>query len=335
MNGLLLAAGLGTRFRPFTDKVPKPAINLLNVPIAYYNLHLIQSLGVEKLAVNTHHLPDQIKKMFTDQRVGVPVSFSDEKSKILGTGGAIKKAKNFLTGSGTFVVANADVVSGFSVTDALEFHHDRQPMATMVVMRHSEAGKKYGAVWVNSECEVVHIGKDKPNTTCEPFHFVGVHLLEESVFKFIPQGPCDINKDVYLGAIKKGQKVLAFEKSGLWFDAGNLEDYLEATKKLLDLLPKLQHQPYFLSLFRRFWHGFDRRPNIWEGEGCEHLLALGTKQKILLDRDCRIHPTAKVTGFAVFGEGCQVEEGVELNNVVVGPRAVVTKNQKLSNTLIL
>ncbi|MBK9293828.1 MAG: NTP transferase domain-containing protein [Oligoflexia bacterium] len=189
MKALLLAAGLGTRLKPYTDKLAKPAIPLLNVPLAYYNLHLLQQLDITRLVVNTHHLPKTIHKIFSNpEELGVEVEFSSEKEKILGTGGAIKKARPMLEGTGTFVVINADVVNVFSMRDALSFHHGNHPLATMVVMKHPEAGKKYGAVWVNSKKEVVGIGKEKPDVDCKPFHFVGVHFIEESIFKYIPEG---------------------------------------------------------------------------------------------------------------------------------------------------
>lgn len=334
MNGLLLTAGLGTRFLPFTKKIPKPAIPLLNVPIAYYNMHLLQQVNLDKLTVNVHHLPERVKKLFEDTaKIGIQVFFSEELDKILGTGGAIKGAQPSLEGHGTFVVANADVVNGFGIQDALEFHHQEQPMATMVVMKHPEAGRKYGAVWVDKKHRVVDISKEKPKTECEPFHFVGVHFLEEKIFEFIPKGVSDINKDVYLKAIKKGETVLAFEKSGLWFDAGTIDDFLAATKNLLGILPKLQHQPYFLSLYRRFWPDFDRRPSIWEGENCEHSLKLNNR--ILMDRNCRVAQNVSIKGFAVLGEGAIIEEGVTLENVVINKGVKVKSGKKLANTLVL
>jgi mannose-1-phosphate guanylyltransferase len=337
MNGLLLCAGLGTRFRPATNILPKPAIPLLNVPLAFYNLQVFQQLGLDKLTVNLHHLPEQMKSVFEKNadKVGVPVFFSDETDAILGTGGAIKRARPSLEGKGTFVVGNSDVVSAFSIRDALDLHHRYQPMATMIVMPHPEAGKKYGAVWVDKDDHVVDIGRTKPDLECEPFHFVGLHLIEESVFKYIPAGPCDINRDVYLKAIKEGEIVRAFKKTGTWYDAGDLGEYLTATSELLDLLPRLQHQPFFLSLFRRFWPNFDKRPNLWEGEHCDHLLTLGSQSKILMERSCQIHPTAKISGFAVFGEGVKVERDVELRNCVVGPGAVVPAGSKVINNIVI
>jgi NDP-sugar pyrophosphorylase family protein len=205
----------------------------------------------------------------------------------------------------------------------------------MVVMPHPEAGNKYGAVWVDDQDCVVGIGRTKPDVTCIPYHFVGIHLLEESIFKHIPDGPCEITTHVYLPAIKKGDTVLAFKKEGLWFDAGSLEDYLQATQSLFEILPRLQHQPYFLSLFRRFWPNFDRRPNLWEGEGCEHLLSLGAQNKILMGARCKIHPTVKVSGFAVFGSDVIIEKNVEIHNSVVASGVTVKSGAKLKNTLML
>jgi mannose-1-phosphate guanylyltransferase len=335
MNGLVLAAGLGTRFRPFTDIIPKPALPLLNVPIAFYNIHLIQQLGLDRLTVNTHHLPDILKKVLLNHKLNIPITFSDEAGQILGTGGAVKKARPFLEGRGTFVLANADVVNGFGVHDALEFHHREEAMATLVVMAHPEAGKKYGAIWVDSKNRVISIGRNKPSKIeTKPFHFVGLHFIEESIFKYIPDGPSGIT-DIYLDAIKKGETVLAFEKEGFWFDAGTLEDYLEATESLLELLPRLQHEPYLLSFYRRFWPHYDQRANLWEGQNCEHLLTLGSNSKILMGDRCLIHPEIIIEGFAVFGDDVIIEKNVELKNVVVGPGVRVKAGEKHHNTLLL
>ena len=337
MNGLLLCAGLGTRFKPATNFLPKPAIPLLNVPLAFYNLQIFQQLGLDKLTVNLHHLPEKMKSIFetSEDQVNVPLFFSHEEDVLLGTGGAIKKARPSLEGKGTFIVGNSDVVTAFSIRDALDSHHRYQPMATMIVIPHPEAGKKYGAVWVNPNNEVVDIGKQKPDGDCEPFHFVGLHLIEESIFKFIPDGPCDINRDVYMKAIKEGETVRAFKKVGPWYDCGDLKDYLQATSEILDLLPKLQHQPFFLSLFRRFWPNFDRRPNLWEGDRCDHLLSLGSQSKILMERNCQIHSSVKVTGFAVFGEGVRIHQDVEIENSVIGAGVEVPAGTKILNDLVL
>lgn len=336
MKGMLLAAGYGTRFAPFTDKVPKPCIPLLNVPIAFYNLHVLQQMGLDDLTVNTHHLPNQVVELFSKSgAIDIPVHFNHEADKILGTGGGILAARKHLAGKGTFIVGNADVVNGFNIRDVLNFHHRSHAMATLIVMQHPDAGKKYGAVWVGKNHQVVAFGKTKPDHDCKPYHYVGVQLMEESVFKYIPQGPCDIFREAFIPAINEGELVTAKLKRGFWFDCGNLEDFLFATKSLLALLPQLQHQPYLLSLYRRFWKNFEKRPSIWEGVGCEHSLQLSDEAMILLDDQCQIHPSVQIKGFAVVGANTIIEKNVTLENVVIGRNQRVQANQNLSNTLII
>lgn len=336
MNGLLLCAGLGSRFAPHTEILPKPAIPLLNVPLAFYNLHLIQQLGLDALAVNTHHLPQQVVNLFSaSSAINLPVSFSHEKAQILGSGGGIKQARPFIQGKGTFVVSNADGVCGISLRDALAYHHRQQPMATLIAINHPQAGKKYGALWVNGQGEVVSVGKDKPEgIETKPMHFVGIQLIEESIFKYLPEGPGEV-WPAYKAAQKEGEKVLVYEEKGYWYDAGNLRDFLRATEDLLNMLPKLQHQPFLLTLFRRFWKQFDKRPSVWEGINCKHSLQLNNDARILLDDNVQIHPSVKIQGYCVVGANSIIEEGVTLENTVIARNQHVTSGRKLKNKLVL
>jgi mannose-1-phosphate guanylyltransferase len=336
MNGFLLAAGLGTRFRPFSDILPKPAIPLLNVPLGFYNLHLLQQLGVDNFTLNTHHLPEKIREVFTcGATAGLKINYSDEQPEILGSGGGIKKAQKFLQGQGTFAVSNADCVTSFGVADGLEFHKSENALATMIVIQHPEAGKKYGAVWVDDKNQVLAISKTKPQEGARPMHFVGIHFMQDEIFNYFPEGPCSIMENVYLPALKRGEKILAYEKVGAWYDGGSLDDYLCATKDLIECLSNLQHSPFFFSLFRRFWPDFDQRPNIWEGVDSEHLLPLGSSSKILIGNHCRIHDSVRVNGFAVIGDGAVIERGVVLEDAVVAPNVRVTEGSQLKRTLVL
>jgi mannose-1-phosphate guanylyltransferase len=296
----------------------------------------MQQLGLTDLTVNVHHLPDRVKGLFSaSDRLQIPVHFSKEMPTILGTGGALKKARHFLEGAGAFTVGNADIVNGFGARDALEFHRRREPLATLVVMKHPEAGKKYGAVWTNAKGEVLAFGKTSPGGDAQPWHYVGLQFVEESVFKYIPDGPCDIFRDVYMNALAAGEQVLVFEKSGAWFDCGNLEDYLDATEELLGILPRLQHTPFFLSLFRRFWPDFDRRQMVWEGEGCDHYLRLAPDTQVLLGKGCRLHQSVKIKGFAVLGENVVVEKDVSLENVVILNDLKIAAGRQIQNNLIV
>ncbi|MBX9768009.1 MAG: NTP transferase domain-containing protein, partial [Bdellovibrionales bacterium] len=123
MKAMILAAGLGTRLRPATLKIPKPAIPLLNVPLVGYSIYLLKAAGVKELVCNTHHLPDIMRDAvlrMTGHNSGGPggsltsifsrVDFSDEEGMILGSAGGLKHAQKFLKGTGEFFLANGDEV---------------------------------------------------------------------------------------------------------------------------------------------------------------------------------------------------------------------------------
>lgn len=336
MNALILTAGLGSRFLPFTQTVPKPAVPLLNVPLVFYSLHLLQQLELSSVTFNIHHLASEMMETIANSnKIKLPVFFSDERELLLGTGGAILHARNHLGGKGSFAVANSDTVIGYNILDFQDHHYKNEPMATLLVMKHPEAGKKYGAVWADKKGKVVDFGKKKPDSSCTPYHYLGVQLIEESVFKYIPEGPCDILRDVYRPAIKKGEVVQIYEKSGLWLECGEIQDYLNATKTLIEILSKLQHHPFFLSFYNRYWNDFEKRPSIWEGINCHHQLPLVESKSIVLGNDCRVHPTARINGFAVLGNNVKVENGAKIENSVIADNVVVTAGRKIKDTLVL
>src|SRR5262245_35688837 len=114
MRAMLLAAGLGTRLRPLTDHLPKPAVPLLGRPLAHYAIDRLLAAGVTELAANAHHLPAHVARVVRERVPGAVVSIEAE---LLGTGGGIRRALEMLAARGApiapgeaFVVSNADVL---------------------------------------------------------------------------------------------------------------------------------------------------------------------------------------------------------------------------------
>src|SRR3954469_5670279 len=111
MNIFILAAGEGTRFRPYTTIKPKPAIPFLNVPLAFYSLAFLDTMALDNVIVNTFHLSEKIVKAF--ERSGIPkksIRFSQEKPSIQGSGGALKYAEKLFDKSKNILMMNGDEV---------------------------------------------------------------------------------------------------------------------------------------------------------------------------------------------------------------------------------
>ena len=158
MNVMLLAAGMGTRLRPYTEVMPKPAIPFLTVPLACYSLALLEKINIKNLVVNTHYRPEQVEQLF--YQINWPCNkliFSEERTQILGSGGGIRQAIDSLVGKGSFIVANADevILPDYSdiISDALAFHKAHAGLATIMTIPHAEVGKKFGGLWLKVTTE--------------------------------------------------------------------------------------------------------------------------------------------------------------------------------------
>ena len=117
-NAMVLAAGLGLRMRPITDKTPKPMVKVANRTLLDCALDRLVAVGVQKAVVNAHHLGDQIIDHLKFRR-DLEIIISDETDLLLETGGGVKKALPNL-GNEPFYVVNSDVLWLNSNTDALQ-----------------------------------------------------------------------------------------------------------------------------------------------------------------------------------------------------------------------
>lgn len=236
VNVLLFAAGLGARLRPATLENPKPVIPLFGIPMGYYLLPYIIELPVDKFVVNTFHLPEKIHDCYNKLRHGI--KFSDEKDFIKGSGGGLKQAEILLGNKNPILAGNADEVfftaNNKFLVDALEKHQSESALATLIVMNHPEAGKKFGGIWTESHgsSKVVSIGKEAPTANARAWHFIGLQILSPEIFSMI-----DMNKelnifyDVLIHRLPT-HKVQIFPVEMDWYELGNPHDYQEAKKEI-------------------------------------------------------------------------------------------------------
>ena len=108
MRAFLLAAGKGTRFRPVTERIPKPLFPYLNVPLARAHLTRLREAGIREAGVNLHHLGGEIRRELEDGAADLPQLRFFEEPRILGTAGALRNAADFLEGSDFLVVENRE-----------------------------------------------------------------------------------------------------------------------------------------------------------------------------------------------------------------------------------
>ena len=104
---MILAAGLGTRLKPFTDHHPKALALVNGKSLLQRNIEYLQQYGITDVVVNVHHFADQIiEAIKTNSGWGSNVMISDERDEVLETGGGLLKARNLLEGDSPFVTIN-------------------------------------------------------------------------------------------------------------------------------------------------------------------------------------------------------------------------------------
>ena len=253
MNLMLLAAGLGTRLKPFTDSHPKPTIPFLNVPMGLYQLQYLQGLQstLSSFVVNTHHLPEQIEELYRSQNyLKIEPKFSYEAGKILGNGGALSLARPLFKPDTSILLMNADEVYFSEDKDYLlkmmEQHKESKALATLAVIKHPEAGKKFGAIWCKKNA-VEHIGKAATDSSLAPMHYIGVCILSWDVLKLVkPNTEQNILYDVLFPYLNR---VRTFELNAAWYETGNKEDLLSATETVLEMLPSMPALHDFINKY--------------------------------------------------------------------------------------
>jgi MurNAc alpha-1-phosphate uridylyltransferase len=217
-NAMVLAAGLGLRMRPITDKTPKPMIKVAGRTLLDHALDRLVAVGVKKAVVNTHHLGDQIIDHLKFRR-DLEIVISDETDLLLETGGGVKKALAHF-GDDPFYIANADVLWLNSNTDALQRLADLWDADKMeaLLLLHSTV-EAYGYRG-RGDFTVDPLGKlaRRLEREISPYVFTGVEILHPRALKDTPDGPFSLNI-VFDRAIEQ-DRLYGIVHDGEWFDIG-------------------------------------------------------------------------------------------------------------------
>ena len=109
---MIMAAGLGTRLKPWTEHHPKALVPVCGVPVLDRLISKLKNEGFDRIVVNVHHFADQVREHLSAHDYDVRIDISDETDELLDTGGAlVKAAPIFLADGGPVLVHNEDIIS--------------------------------------------------------------------------------------------------------------------------------------------------------------------------------------------------------------------------------
>jgi len=191
MKAMIFAAGLGTRFKPWTDKHPKALALVNGKTLLQRNIEYLQKYGITDVVVNVHHFADQIIKAINDNNGwGSQVTISDETDEVLETGGGLLKAKQYLKDE-PFITVNVDILTDANLKDFLITHQQENAVITLAVTDRKTQRyllfNKYNRLcgWRNTDTQ-----KEKIAVQADEYEekaYSGIAIFEPVVFDAITQ----------------------------------------------------------------------------------------------------------------------------------------------------
>ena len=312
VKGLVLAAGLGNRLKPLTDRWPKPLVPFLGAHPLILALWRLKQAGITDIAINTHHLAPQIAEFAKSKPFGLQLHLAHEPD-ILGTGGVYNPLRTWL-GTADLVVLNGDVVSDMPVAPLVTMHQTKSALATMAVLGHVLPGEA-GVHHKNGQ--IVGIGK-QPIQGAAAGNFACAQVLSPKFLDRLPKsGAFDVIAQGYVPCIAEKAALFTHVYAGYWHDMGNQARYLAAVHEALSLDDK-----------------------AWAAIGLPDChTALGrTLRRIrgqsLVDATAKIGAGSRLGPNAVVENDAVIGTDVHIEHATILPNARITDGQSVSNTII-
>ena len=228
MKAMIFAAGLGTRFKPWTDAHPKALAMVNGKSLLQRNIEYLQQYDVKDVVVNVHHFAGQIIHAVNENKGwGSNIIISDETDIVLETGGGLLKAKELLKNDGPFFTLNADFLTDLNLNNLLAYHKEKKGLITFGITSRKSSrnflfdGDNRLCGWVNTATGEKRISIDKPGL--RPLAYSCVVVFEPTVFDLIPQRGKFSLVDTYL-SLAAQYPIYGYEHTGdKLVDVGKLE----------------------------------------------------------------------------------------------------------------
>ena len=225
-NAMVLAAGLGTRMRPLTDDRPKPMVEVAGKPLIDHVLDRLADAGIETAVVNLHYFADRLEAHL-DGRARPRLVLSDERDRLLDTGGGIRKALPLL-GDAPFVSINSDTIWIEGIRPnlpSLMEAFDPEKMDAILLLAAAT-----GSVGYDGRGDFVMDGDGRLTLRGEglvaPFVYAGAAVLSPALFERTPEGPFSLVR-LFARAAEAG-RLFGLRLEGVWMHVGTPEAIGEA-----------------------------------------------------------------------------------------------------------
>lgn len=224
MKAVILAGGLGTRLKPFTEVIPKPLLPIGEKAVLEIQIERFKKHGFDEIYLATNYKSDYIENFFGDgSRYGVRLIISKEE-KPLGTAGPLKLLQDRLTDP--FIVMNGDILTLADFSSLYTFALAKTTLLTISVKKFITP---YAFGNIYSDGDFVTKIEEKPDLIT--YALAGIYIMRPELLKNIPDGQYFGMDTLIRNMLQQNLRIARYELKEYWLDIGRLDDYEKAQEE--------------------------------------------------------------------------------------------------------
>ncbi|NTW02596.1 MAG: NDP-sugar synthase [Oscillochloris sp.] len=299
MKAVILVGGLGTRLRPLTCNTPKPMIPLVNQPFIESMLLRLRNQGIDEVVLAVQYLADRFSAALGDgSRLNMKLHIIEEPEP-RGTAGAVKNVEHLL--DDTTFVFNGDVMTDLDLQAMLAYHREKQSKVT-ISLTPVDDPTQFGLVEMEKDSRVRRfLEKPRAEDITTDLINAGTYIIEPEILRYVPPNQFYMfERGLFPVVLQTGDPMFGFPSRAYWTDIGKPQTYLDV------------HHDILIGKVRHSFQGEQIADRVW------------------VEGDADIHPSAQVVGPVVIGHGVKIERGARVigptvigNNCQIGPEVAL------------
>lgn len=326
MQVVVLAGGIGSRLRPWTNSVPKPLLPMLDRTLLEQVIYTVPTDLIDEVVVAGGYKVEMIKSYFDSIECDFDVRIVNE-TEPLGTGGALGNCRDVV--SDTFACFNGDIISSLDVGKLLALHKSNGGIGTLGLWEVDDP-TRFGIVGVDGENKITQF-KEKPKPT-EVFSNLinaGSYIFEEDIFDYMPSGKHSLERDVF-PKLAEVRQLNGMQFDGYFIDAGTKKSWINAVSKCIE-----EARFSTGSALSNSW--FASKSETYSDKSINNSMiarevAVGNslvKQSTILS-DSKINNDCKIVR-SLIGKNCEIGNNCNLEDVIVAHNSIIPDGTNLSD----
>ena len=319
MDVVVLAGGFGTRLRPWTEGRAKPLLPVLDKTLLERVVECVPNELIDRVVIAAGYSITEMEKFFSSSDLPYDVIISVEDNP-LGTGGAIAKSFEHLSGDGPVLILNGDLVSSVDVNQLLNYHQEKKASITLSLW-HVDDPSRFGVCGLDESGMITRFQeKPEPGTEFSNLINAGCYLIERDVLESLSSKKHSMEREVF-PLIADAGKMSGLEFKGYFVDAGTPSSFIDATQVCISnkryTVGSISNDSWFYDdiISGSIISGSSVSSDVTIGDGCEIV-------------DCVILSGAKIgNGCKLFrcliGESCIINNHSYISDKVIGHHEII------------